>query len=893
MSRSLGEGNRANEERSVGRPRFEAADGAFDRSAQARPSGQVRVESLFEHAVLGMYRTTPDGRILAANPSLLRMLGFTDPAELRVRNLEREGFEREYPRTDFKRRIEAEGEVIGLESAWRRRDGTTLWVRENAKAIRNEAGDVLFYEGTVEDVTKEKEALDGLRAGQERLARVIEGTADGIWEWPDVSVDELWWSPRVYELLGYEPGEFVPTSETFESLLHPDDRDAAMAAMQASLDRCGPFESEHRVRTKSGAYRWFQMRGRCFDGGDGRPRCVAGSVRDIAEQKKVAEALQESQQRLHATINAAHLGIWDWDMRTQAVKIGGNHETLLGFAPGEFDGRAQSFWDRVHPEDLPILEKTTAEAAERRLDCALEFRVVWPDGSIHWLAGRGRFQWGPDGRPIRMLGAFQDITQRKRADDARRESEERFRALVENLADGVFAHDLTGRFVMVNKAACDAVGFTREELLAMSVADIDPQSVARADREKFWLAMEPGQTIQTEVAHRRKDGSLCPVEIHLTRLTLQGQPMILGVARDITERKDAVEAIVRSEQKYRRLFNLSPVSIVLIDDQAIIRDVNPRFTELMERDRKAFIGKYGLDLPEVPENMRARLKDAFERRKRGEMVEPHEIPFVTASGTPRVGRLMGTLVRDDCGAFLYVLLMIQDITERKEAERRVARYQDKLKALTTELSLAEERERRRIGMGLHDHVGQALVMTKFSLQALGAKTDVATAQTLGDICGQIDELMDEIRSLSFELSDSVLYEVGFPEAVEAYLVREVQRKHGVTCKLESAGDFPKLDDDMKIVLFRNLRELLTNVIKHAEAEHVWVQLRRGGDDVIVEVEDDGAGFEPDASDAAAVNRHAHFGLFSVREQLACFGGRLEIHSQPNQGACVTMTVSLP
>lgn len=765
MNRSLGEGNRANEERPVGGPRFEAADGAFDRSSQARASGHARDDSIFEHAVLGMYRTTPDGRILAANPSLLRMLGFSDPAELRVRNLEHEGFETEYPRTVFKRRIEADGEVIGLESAWRRRDGTTLWVRENAKAIRNEAGEVLFYDGTVENVTKEKEAQDSLRASQERLARVIEGTADGIWEWPDVSVDELWWSPRVYELLGYEPGEFTPTSETFERSLHPDDREAAMAAMQASLDRCGPFESEYRVRTKSGAYRWFHMRGRCFEGRDGRPRCVAGSVRDITEQKKVAEALQES--------------------------------------------------------------------------------------------------------------------------------EERFRALVENLADGVFAHDLTGRFVMVNKAACDAVGFTREELLAMSVADIDPQSVARADREKFWLAMEPGQTIQTEVAHRRKDGSLCPVEIHLTRLTLQGQPMILGVARDITERKDAVGAIVRSEQKYRRLFNLSPVSIVLIDDQAIIRDVNPRFTELMERDRKAFIGKYGLDLPEVPENMRARLKDAFERRKRGETVEPHEIPFVTASGTARVGRLMGTLVRDDGGAFLYVLLMIQDITDRKEAERRVVRYQDKLKALTTELSLAEERERRRIGMGLHDHVGQALVMTKFSLQALGAKTDVATAQTLGSICGQIDELMDEIRSLSFELSDSVLYEVGFPEAVEAYLVREVQRKHGVTCKLESAGDFSKLDDDMKIVLFRNLRELLTNVIKHAKGEHVWVRLRRGGDDIIVEVEDDGAGFEPDAFDAAAVNRHAHFGLFSVREQLACFGGRLEIHSQPNQGACVTMTVSLP
>ncbi len=973
---------------------------------QTLKQNEARYRSIFENAVLGIYRTSPEGRILAANSSLLQMLGFTDLDELTTRNLEKEGFEPEYPRSEFRERIETDGEVIGLESAWRRRDGSTLWVRENAKAIRDETGEVLFYEGTVEDVT---------------------------------------------------------------------------------------------------------------------------------EQKKVEMALFESEQRLQATILAANLGIWEWDMRTQDVKIGGLHEQLLGFRLGEFDGRAESFYNRVHPDDLHVLNETTAKAIEDRIDCCTEFRVIWPDGSVHWLAGRGRFERDKNNQPIRMLGAFQDITEQKRAaealqlseerfrvfmehlpaaafikdchknelyanrsalevlsqsgenqlplvvmnqlekhddqvlsenrvvgpkdicwnrdgqefwlrdvrfpiatpkeehliggfawditqnkhiEEALRESEERFRALVENLADGVFAHDLEGRFVMVNKAACDNTGYSREELLSMTVVDLDPESIERGDRKKLWLTMKLGQTMQTEVVQRRKDGHFYPVEIHLTCLILQGQPTILGVARDITERKRAVEAIINSEKKYRKLFNLSPESIVLLDTNGVILDVNPRFTEWMESRRDAFVDKVAFDLPNIPDYMRTQLIEAFERRKQGRMVEPHEVPFITASGAPRVGRILGTPVLDDSGTFLYILLMIQDITERKQAEealresetrfrelfhnmtsgvaiyevvdrgqdfvfkdcnrateeavrlnhleiigkrlghvfpgmeraglleafRRVwqsgvpehvpetlykddrqsfwvenhiyklpcgeivaiwdnvtsrkeveqslVQYQDKLKALTTELSLAEERERRRIGMGLHDHVGQSLVMTKFSLQALSMKTDALTTESLKGICAQIDELMDEIRSLSFELSDSVLYEVGFREAVEAYLVREMQRKHGLTCKLESEGDFSRLDDDMKIVLFRNLRELLTNVIKHAKAKKVWVRLRMAKAKVVVEVEDDGMGFEPEASDAVSVGRQAHFGLFSVREQLGCFGGYLEVQSKLDQGARVTMTVAL-
>ena len=115
-------------------------------------------KTLFENVPIGIYRTTPDGRILMANPALVRMLGYSSFEELSQRNLEEEGFEPAYPRSTFKKWLEREGEITGMESAWKRRDGTFLFVRENARAIRDDSGIILYYEGTIEDITERKKA---------------------------------------------------------------------------------------------------------------------------------------------------------------------------------------------------------------------------------------------------------------------------------------------------------------------------------------------------------------------------------------------------------------------------------------------------------------------------------------------------------------------------------------------------------------------------------------------------------------------------------------------------------------------------------------------------------------------------------------------------------------
>ncbi len=236
--------------------------------------------------------------------------------------------------------------------------------------------------------------------------------------------------------------------------------------------------------------------------------------------------------------------------------------------------------------------------------------------------------------------------------------------------------------------------------------------------------------------------------------------------------------------------------------------------------------------------------------------------------------------------------IIRDITERKRAEAAIVENQAKLRALATELVLAEERERRRIAGGLHDRIGQLLALARMQLSSLvrADRNDPSAIQP-ADIIALLDDAIRETRSLTFELSPPILYTLGLEPALE-WLAEEFQKKHGLPCRFETDGLAKPVDDAMRVLLFQGARELLANVFKHAQATESRVCILRGDDCVSVQVADNGRGFLVDE----AVNLNsccAGYGLFSLRERLAQHGGKLEIVSVLGQGAIATMSAPLP
>ena len=241
------------------------------------------------------------------------------------------------------------------------------------------------------------------------------------------------------------------------------------------------------------------------------------------------------------------------------------------------------------------------------------------------------------------------------------------------------------------------------------------------------------------------------------------------------------------------------------------------------------------------------------------------------------------------------------IVERREAEKKLRRYQKQLRSLASELSLAEERERRRVAVGLHDDVCQKLALAKLTLESLrqslsyrADKQDEKKLPNLCDMpesldkaCAMIDRVIEDAHSLTFELSSPVLYELGFEAAVGQWLSEQIEQKYGVRCKFNAADRPLELDDALSVTLFQAVRELLVNVVRHAKAHQVEVSIRKAGNKVQVAVKDNGTGFEPNEI-ALMPARTGGFGLFSIRERLEYLGGGMKIQSAPGQGTCVTL-----
>lgn len=228
----------------------------------------------------------------------------------------------------------------------------------------------------------------------------------------------------------------------------------------------------------------------------------------------------------------------------------------------------------------------------------------------------------------------------------------------------------------------------------------------------------------------------------------------------------------------------------------------------------------------------------------------------------------------------------RDIEARRAVEAELRAREGQLRALASELTLTEQRERRRIAELLHDHVGQALAMAKLRVQALHQQAPAAAqTEALAGVVVMLDQAIAQCRSLTFELSPPVLHELGLEAALE--WLAETTRERGLACEFHDDGRDKPLPEDVRVLLFSAARELLANVIKHARATRARLAIAREDDRVVVSVTDDGVGFTtPGAAGASG------FGLFNIRERLGRLGGELAIETPPDGGARVTITLPL-
>ncbi len=368
---------------------------------------------------------------------------------------------------------------------------------------------------------------------------------------------------------------------------------------------------------------------------------------------------------------------------------------------------------------------------------------------------------------------------------------------------------------------------------------------------------------------------------------------VILILRDITESKQLEMALQDSENRYRTLVEQIPAVtyIAALDQASTTLYISPQI--------ESFIGFSPADYQADPDIWRKQLHPEDRERVLAQVEQCHktgenfssEYRLLSRDGQRMVWfRDLAKLIRDQDGKPCCLQGVMYDITERKEHEAELASYQERLKNLATEVSLVEARERRSLASDLHDHIGQVLALAKIKLGMLLQESPSPQMQDgLREVRNLVDQTIQYTRTLTIEIGLPILYELGLEDAIE-WLAEQFQRQFGIRITLHRADQDKHLSEVEKIMLFRVVRELLANVVKHAQANGAMITCFREKNSYCINIRDDGVGFEVAKVEAKAKETGA-FGIFSIRERLSYLGGQMEIQSIPGQGT--TATVELP
>ena len=450
----------------------------------------------------------------------------------------------------------------------------------------------------------------------------------------------------------------------------------------------------------------------------------------------------------------------------------------------------------------------------------------------------------------------------------------------------VYIKELDSRLIFVNRYMRNVLGADR--WLGQTPADYLPKGLAEAVMEHDRLALTDGQVLRQEFLPD-VDGNLRAWRTCRFEIARPGLPSLIGcISLDISESHRAQQALRESEARYRAILEDQTEMICRFRSDGVIEYVNEAYCRYFGRSRESLVGN--VYRPVVHPDDLDRVEQEVRQITPENPVKLIENRVVLQGGKTRWTQWINRGFFDRHGRLLGYQSVGQDIHDRKQAQEGLLEYQRQLRSLASQLALAEERQRRIIAAGLHDRIGQSLAAMKLDLGMLRRSLDDAThKQRLGEVIDDLDAVMRDTWTLTFELCPPMLYEVGLEAALE-WLIQRLRQEHELEIVLEETGNGAQLPDDQRGLMFQVVRELLSNVVKHARARRAVVRIDQRPGTVSLMVRDDGAGFDPGeaihpTSDAGG------FGLLGIRERLRPFGGSVDIQSQPGQGTVVR--VDLP
>ena len=601
-------------------------------------------------------------------------------------------------------------------------------------------------------------------------------------------------------------------------------------------------------------------------------RLFEEATREVAERERAEASLRESEDRLRLATEATQLGTFDFKPQTGELLWDARCKEIFGLPPtAEVD--YGTFLAGLHPDDRAradgVVRRTLDPAGDGEYE--IEYRVVGlEDGVERWVEARGR-AFFEDGRAGRFIGTVLDVTEKKRAEEALKRSEERYRAVIEQSTEGIYLLDADSRRLLeTNPAFQRMFGYTAEELRGMELYDLVAHSRDDVDTN-IGRTLEAGRRLLGERRYRRKDGVLLEVEVGVSTISYNSHHAICAVVRDVTARKRAEEALKRSEERFRSLVRYASDIIIILDGDGEILYESPVVERVLGFTPEERMGTNAFDYLH-PED-RGPVGERFARL----VTEPGgrvsaEYRTRNKEGDWRTFEAVGVNLLDD-PVIRGIVVNSRDVTERRRTEQALAEIR--------------ESERGRIARELHDGVlqdlsytAQAMEVTRVKYGGTGVEADLEEgAEAIRRAARDLREAIYDLRAYKHGTQDA-------RELFESMIALTRRRMPGI--EIES-----RLDEDVLVTisarsaleLLRIAQEALTNVRRHSGAHVARVVLDAPGSSVRLEISDDGRGFDPELLPSG-------IGTVGMRERALGLGGNLSVESEPGSGTTVRFEAPL-
>ncbi len=486
----------------------------------------------------------------------------------------------------------------------------------------------------------------------------------------------------------------------------------------------------------------------------------------------------------------------------------------------------------------------------------------------------------------RALQEVAERTERKRAEEALKESESRYRSIFENTGTAMLIFDENKKIVLANKQFEQLTGFTISEIEGKKswtefVHPDDLNKTESLERKCGLSFKKSADDCEFRIVNRNNDTYHVLASIDWIPPTTRKVLALL----DITSLKK-VEKEKRDASLYARsLIEASLDPLVTINADGKIMDVNQATESVTGLGSTMLIGSSFTDYFTEPDKAHEGYLEVFSKG----FIRDYPLAIRHTNGKVTNVLYNASLYKNEAGEIQGIVAEARDIKERLEAEQAILKTNEMLRSITSELVMTEERERRRIAVDLHDNIAQTLAITKLKLDVLLDQAQGSEyAKPLENVIDLINKSIGQTRSLMSDLSPSVLYELGLTEAME-WLGEHIQDQHGLRVIVKNDPKIRNIDKDLQVLLFRSTREMLLNAVKHARAKEAYIILQKLPGRISVTVKDNGTGFDMNGIDHHST-KTAGFGLLSIRERLNHIGGIFELESRPGEGTCIRLIV---